>query len=225
MSIREKIDALLEARGAGKSQVVSVMKELLRKHWSEYDLPVPDVKLVNNAKARWLARCKWLRGASNTTMEVQRMAMGDPNTLRRVLAHEMIHHWDFLTQHYTPGKNAHGAQFKQQASRINMMEGPDYVTVKSDESYDTSRVPPFYILITPWKGRFVWNIALRPSKKQKEIIVKRMAQYQSRLFKSTDGRLFHGAEKINSRSFSSSPDPEIKQAVEDLYREGKVVQV
>jgi len=218
---------IAEAKGAGL--VTSVMKEVMRKHFSEYNLPVPSVKLVNLAKARYLARCKWIRGSSNTTMEVQRSTLADPKTLRRVMAHELIHHWDFLTRDHSTGSpksDAHGAHFLQQAARINSTEGPDYVTVKSDQSYDVSRVPPYYILLYPISGgRYGWGVALRPSKRQKAWIVKMRAEKQARLFRITDGRFFSGAEPIGGRGYSYSPDKELVKFVTDLYHNGKTIEL
>jgi hypothetical protein len=222
---------LFEAKGA--AAVVPVLRELLRKHWKDEDLPMPDIKLVNRARASYLARCVWRKGGTNTLFEVQRRIMGDPKTLRRVMAHELIHHWEFLRTDQTRAlalqslgirSDGHGPAFMQQAQRINSMEGSDYVTKDSDETYDTSTVPPFYILVQPHKGShsvFGYTTALRPSKNQKVIIADKMAKYQARLFRITDGQFFAGSYPIKKYGGYGLPHDKDKQlALAKLYNSG-----
>ena len=92
--------------------------------------------------------------------------MGDENTLRRVLAHELCHHADSLVngikelQRYegmgTVGYKmfvrnqkgtGHGPSWKLYADKYNAKYGGDFVTEHSDESYvqDKSPVKPYWI--------------------------------------------------------------------------------
>jgi hypothetical protein len=228
----------LIAEAKGGAVVTAIIRELLKKHWKEHpDLPIPTIKLVNQARAAWLGRCSWRQGQTNTQIEVQRRVMEDPKTLRRVLAHEMIHHWEFLTQDQTralalakmriPDRNAHGPIFMAQAKRINGMEGPDYVAKDSDQSYDTSRVPKFYILIQPHiyagkeTGKFGFTISLRPSAKAKAIIADKQASLQARLFRITDGEFFSGAAPIKKYGGYSLPKDAKKQGtLHKMYNSG-----
>jgi hypothetical protein len=218
------------------NDVKKVMRELLTKHWGEFDLPMPDVKLVNQARATYLARCIWRRGGTNTRIEVQRRATGDPKTLRRVLAHELVHHWEFL--HLDQSKalalqqlgirspDEHGPEFMQQAERINAMEGADYVTEGSDESYDTSVVPPFYILVQPHRdtSNFGYTTAIRPSKKQKAAIAYKAASLQAKLFRITDSQFFAGSYPIGGYGGYGLPHGKDKQmALEELYNTGQQI--
>lgn len=215
-----------------------MVRKILDQFFSEWSLPVPKVKLVNRATARYHARCKWHQGADNTEIEVQRSILSDEKTLHRVLSHELIHHWQFLRIDQSDAiamaklglskmDDGHGQAFEQYAMKINAQMGAGYVTKTSDQSYDTSKVPTFYILVQPHgSAQFGYSVALRPSAKQKLEIADRIATKHAKLFKSTDGRLFIGAAQIKKYGGYVAPknsEGDVAAALRDLYMSGKEV--
>ena len=236
MRLRELIDELEEAVAPGA--ITSIIQKLLDRFFGEHDLPMPKLKFVNRMSARYLARCKWYKGADNTEVEIQKAVLGDEKTLTRVLAHELIHHWQYLrTDQFTAlslaklgfSPDGHGPEFDQYAAKINAVMGAGYVSKTSDQSFDTSEVPPFYILVQPHgNGQYGYSVALRPSAKQKVEIQDRILNKQARLFRSTDGRLFIGATTIKKFGGYVAPkDPTSTRAtaLRDLYDSGKQVQI
>lgn len=237
-SLRALIADLQEE--VGVPAVVAVVRSILDQFFSEWSLPVPKVKLVNKMSARYLARCKWHQGADNTEIEVQKSVLSDPKSLHRVLAHELIHHWQFLRTDQTDAiamaklglakmDDGHGQAFMQYAQKINASMGADYVSKKSDQSYDTSKVPAFYILIQPHgSAQFGYSVAVRPSAKQKLEIEDRIKTRFAKLFKSTDGRLFVGAAPIKKYGGYVAPknsEGDVATALRDLYTSGKEVRL
>ncbi len=199
-NLRPLIAALHEEVAA--SEASSIVRELLSRFFSEHDLPMPSLKFVTKLSAKYLARCVWFPGATNTEIEIQRSTLGDEKTLRRVLAHELIHHWQYLRTDQSTvvamtklglKSDGHGPEFMKYAEKINAVMGADYVSKKSDQSYDTSKVPPFYVLVQPYSNdRLGYSVAVRPSAIQKKEIADRIQNKQARLFRITDGRFTNG---------------------------------
>jgi hypothetical protein len=234
MYLRELTAGLEEAVQTGA--VAAVAQRLLDRFFSEHGLPMPKLTFVNRVSARWLARCKWFRGAQNTEMEIQKSALGNEKTLERVLAHELIHHWQYLrTDQYAALSMAklgfqpdgHGPEFEQYAAKINAVMGPGYVSKTSDQSYDTSEVPQFYILVQPHTGgRFGYTVTLRPSAQQKIEIADRIAAKQARLFRITDGQFWMGAIPIKRNGGYVLPkdaESDRGKALSALYNSGQQV--
>ncbi len=234
MPLRYLLDHLREEVAA--MDVAGMIQELLAKFFGEYGLPVPKLKFANKANAKSLAHCKWHAGATNTELEIQKSVLGDDATLRRVLTHELIHHWQFLRTDQTQelklaalklNSDGHGEDFVAYAAKINAVMGPGYVSKSSDGSYDTSKVPAFYILIQPHTdGRYGYSVALRPSAKQKIEIQDRIATKQARLFRITDGALWTGATPIKRLGgYTLTRDPESARTLtlKKLYTSGEAV--
>ena len=215
---------------ATSSDVERIIRELLGKHFAEHALPMPRIAFQNRIGAKSLATCAWRHGADNTTVTIQRSILGDEKTLRRVLAHELIHHWQFLRTDQTTATalakvgiqpNGHGADFVEYAERINATEGADYVSKRSDQSYDTSAAPPFYILVQPHGNeRFGFTVAIRPSAAQKAAIADKRTKDMARLFKITDGRFLNGAPIKRHGGYSIPRDPEHVAFLAKLYATG-----
>lgn len=216
----------------GIADVERIIRSLLTAHFGEHGLPMPVIKLVNRIGAKYLARCSWPPGTDNTIFEIQRSALNDERTLRRVIAHELIHHWDFLRNDQTKARalarmgikeDGHGPVFEGYAARINALEGADYVTAKSDQSYDTSKAPPYYILVEPHGTRYGYTIAIRPSASQKAEIAKRQQTRLAKLFKTTDGRFLNGTPIGRSGFSLPRANPEHDEALRTLYLTGTPV--
>jgi hypothetical protein len=233
VSIRKLVEDLRESVSSGS--VEGIIRELLSRFFADYDLPIPKLKFVNKLQARYLALCKWYPGSENTEIEIQKAALSSEDTLRRVLAHELIHHWQYLkTDQFHASAlarlgfapDAHGADFEHYAAKINSVMGADYVSKTSDKTYDTSEVPPFYILIQPHNGtRLGYSVALRPSEKQKLEIRDRIQTKQAKLFRITDGRLTTAVPIKHNGGYVAPKDPESDQAaaLRELWLSGKEI--
>ena len=128
-------------------------------------LPKPEMKISNSPRAGWLGRDTWRitydtktqqTGWSDTTViEVQKSIVGNEETLRRVIAHELCHHEDslvnekpelerlgFPTYRRLRSGTGHGAKWKAIAAKFNARYGADFVTEKSDQSYSQEQFGP-----------------------------------------------------------------------------------
>lgn len=145
-------------------------------------LPVPKVLIVSNPGAAYLARCIWIPGENNTTLKVQKSVLGDETTLRRIIAHELCHHDEFLSRLAPMPKNqrdllmrvegGHGAYFKKLADKFNARFGPDFVSEKSDSAMVEDDGRTYLVLLRkkPATGQIAWAWALKPSQRQREYI-------------------------------------------------------
>jgi len=223
--------------------VETSIKKFLDKFFKEYNLPMPRIKIVNRMTAGWLGRDVYEPriDKNNTTMEIQKSITNDEKTLDRVIAHELIHHKDFITRYGHPeqGKenwdkhlthrrlgfksDGHGKEFQEWAAKINAVMGKDYVTEKSDTSYVVEITKDYFLLIMPTsKGaeQYGWAWALKPSTEQKSVIQNKIME-GGRLFMSRDERWMSGA-KIKKYGGMSVPTKEDgKSALKDLYNSGK----
>lgn len=108
----------------------------------KHDLPSPRFVVRDNLDVKWLGRCVHPHDAPNTLIEIQKAVLSDGDTLVRVVAHEIVHHVQFLTDPPTQAQikynlwDGHGQDFERYAAMINEHEGRvDFVTKKSDQSY------------------------------------------------------------------------------------------
>jgi len=227
--------------------VVSVMhveracRKFMDKFFKEYNLPMPKIKIVNSITAPWLGRTSYSRAKDkeNTLLEVQKSITGDEKTLDRIVAHELIHHWQFMTMYAHPDGDAewekyqkerklgiaqsrggHGEDFHKWAAKINAVMGKDYVTEKSDMSYVQQIDKEYYLLISPISNYFAWSWTVKPSRDQKIQIQKRILD-GSKLFKSKD-QIFLTGQKIKKYGRVSVPkDKETMEKLKDLYNSGQ----
>ena len=85
----------------------------------------PNIKLRNNPSVHWVGRTD---GPSDrpptTTIELQKRLFKNDRFLERVIAHEMVHHRNYLA---STEDEKHGASFREGAARINAIMGPDFV--------------------------------------------------------------------------------------------------
>lgn len=222
--------------------VVSVMhverscRKFLDKFFKEYDLPMPKIKIVNSLTSDWLGRTSFTpsKDKYNTLLEIQKSITGDEKTLDRVIAHELIHHWDFITkfvhskddawEQYQKRKKyglagrdgGHGKQFHEWAAKINAVMGKDYVTEKSDMSYVAEIDKEYFLLITPLQDKFGWSWAVRPSREQ-QLAIQTKIMDKSKLFMTKDQRFLSG-QKIKKYGAISVPrDKETMEKLKDMY--------
>jgi hypothetical protein len=189
------------------------------------DLPV--VKIRDNLGSKWLGRVTWVPSRPHTTvLELQRAILGDEPTLERVIAHEMIHHRDALAisdnevvlLRFGINPESHGASFREGASRINAVMGPDFVTERSDKEYKKSASrKEFVVLITPiHKGKLGWSWAARLGPKATDWVAERVAG-GSRLVSTSDERWARGAKIVRYGGYSMPRDPEEAAMLKELF--------
>jgi hypothetical protein len=229
-------------------QVENSIKKILNKFFKEYNLPMPRIKIANSLTAKWLGRDVYKSGDTTTTIEVQKRITDDEKTLDRILAHELIHHWEFLilnpnadaknsyiqkaNEIYRGKQMSHGRPFRDWSAKINAVMGKDYVTEKSDSTYVlTSLDKDYYVLITPFPNidRLGWGWAVRPSSIQWQIIKYNIENRKSKLFKTRDDR-FLGGTKIKRGSLSlphtGTEEGKILQGfLQEMYKSGKEVTI
>jgi len=75
----------------------TIAKELAHEFFP--DLRIPGIKIVDRLRSTWLGRCetKWNRQTGErllTTILIQKSIMDDETTLKRILAHELVHAWE-----------------------------------------------------------------------------------------------------------------------------------
>jgi len=94
------------------------------------DLPEFAVKVINN-KGRYFGSAEYRN--KQMTVRVQKRIMHDYEAVRMVLAHEMVHIWQFH-QKYTlraEVETSHGKDFLRLAKEVNSILGEGYVNIKA----------------------------------------------------------------------------------------------
>jgi hypothetical protein len=191
----------------------------------------PEVTIVDNLGSAWLGICRWTANNPNTShIKLQRRILAHPPTLDRVLAHEMVHHWEF--SQLTPEQvnlirfgikpESHGAKFREGSAKINQLVGEDYVTRTSDASYELSKnTREFYLLIMPMShrnNRLGWAWAGRLTPQIRERIARECREGQAKLIKTTDDRWTVGAKIQRFGGISIPPvNSEYETTLHDLY--------
>ena len=180
--------------------------------------PLPDFAVVNNLGSKWLGRCTWRSSRTDTTLiELQRRVFANRTTLERVLAHEMVHHWE-ATQRTELQIAAlrigirpasHGREFFEGAAKINAVMGDNFVTERSDTTYELpANTQEFYLLImlmSPRNNRLGWAWSKRPSAQGQERITKECTERRAKLVMSTDERWLDGTKIARFGGMSLPP--------------------
>jgi len=203
-------------------------RRFLDKYFPDANLPMPAFKVVRHTNPKWNGRCIYRLGGSNSTIELQKRILGDDKTLDRILAHELIHHADFLlnlkneSARYARSRDGHGKFFREAAERVNAVMGKDYVTEKSDATYVAEdKLVDFYVLIEPHPGKsgqYMFAKALRPSSKQQEYIARHVADRGAKLIKSKDRKFLEGVADIGKNW--SVPRDEFQDLLKTMYQGG-----
>lgn len=218
------------------STIEHKVKEFLQKFFPQENLPMPKLKIVNQLSSRWLGRTSFTsKEPDTTTIEIQKRITGDQTSLEKVLAHELIHHWEFLRTPIPTSKSIyvaqHGKTFFDWAKKINTIMGKDFITETSNMSYVIENDKEFFLLITPGKpfgapeGSFGYNWAINLSTQQKEKIKKRKEKDAAKLFKTKDSRYFAGAKIARFSGISVPKDKETQEMLKELYENGKTFEI
>jgi len=224
--------------------VEAAIRKFLDRFFKEYNLPMPRIKIVNQITSTWLGRTLYSRKVdlNNTTIEIQKRVTTDEKSLDRVIAHELIHHWEFLTKYGHPDvgeeiwkkmqamrkygikPESHGKDFYDWAEKINSVMGKDYVTKESDMSYVTEIDKDFYVIILPaTSGKFSYAWMVRPSKDQQIQAQKMMIEQKAKLFLTRDSRFTNGF-KVKKYGPTGVPrDEDLQKTLKQMYETGKPV--
>ena len=204
----EPLDEPVADKSMDYGTIIKVLHSLMPD--VEGNLPEPQIRIADYTRSKWLGRTEWRHGDPNTTIVLQKAICYDEETLLRVLAHELVHHEQMLKvwSTYPGGKTfdimvkiegGHGRVFREIANRWNAKHGKDFITDKSDESYEkqfTER--PFFVFLsrTTWSAPR-WQASIRISGKQK-IWMSGKNMEDFRLVQTTD-QDFVNAPNIGSR--------------------------
>jgi hypothetical protein len=203
----------------------------------------PEVKIANAPRAGWLGQDAWRYGQNptqgkwwddNTVISIQKSILGDENTLRRVIAHELCHH-DAALSAYVPFlkdidiqtfqklmkiRGQHDTEWRKVAAKFNAKYGVGFVTEKSDHSYKTelTGLKDMIVVVMKISGdRYVFAVSSRLSAKQKGLLDRYKSDPDKKITKSNDARFLRGAS-IGS-SWSLPPDPETQNKLAQLFAE------
>lgn len=205
----------------------------------------PQITIVNHAKSSWLGRCAWRYGSKdgidfydpNSTIELQKRILSHEETLRRVLAHELCHHWEFI-EYVSPevkrltsrtykllhgGDRQHGPQWRELASVFNAKYGKDFITEKSDEDFviDHTDLRPYFILLHQMpNGHTHFQVSLRLSPKQNVWLKKHEGHAEYRLVKTQDPDFLRGPGIGSGRwAYARKDDPTKEEKLKAMWAE------
>lgn len=191
--------------------------------------PLPIVKVKGNLGAKWLGRCIMNPKTmpDTTVIEIQSSILNHPETLEMVVAHEVIHHVDFLTMSaydralIARGRapEGHGRRFEELAAVVNGEVGPDFVTARSDERYEKDEnEKEFYVLIEQaMPGRLGWSWSAKLGPKGEEVVAAKKAR-GGVLVTSKDERFTAGV-KIGDRPRKGMSVPAVSSELAEVLRE------
>ena len=212
-------------------------------------LPLPKFKIVNHLRSKWLGQCLMQANWEVPEIHLQKTILNDEKTLDRIIAHEMVHFWQYLRQpeyleYFSHGLKkvprheaeaikrkiqgqGHGSVFKEWAAKINQIKGADYVTETSDESY-TVEDPnkEFFILIEPatsHPGKYLYNTFSKKTANIKKALEYRIEKNAAKLFKVKDQNLLapKSLELYGGAYFAKEEAKQEK--LKELYEKGQQV--
>jgi len=227
------LSSIVESMSA--SDLERISSDIISKFFPE--IPMPKFKIVNTV-TKWLGSCDaYIRhnritglvtNIDPTVIKIQKSVLDDEKTLHRILAHELIHAWDY-TKLYVVGEpypravDGHGSAFLEMAQKMNSFFGKDYVTKKTDESYIERESKDYYLVIFPYNDKdfgVVKFLRKNPTQDQKEQISKKIKQQKGHIVKTNDSS-FRTVETIKKFGKVTVPTDTTKQAkLNELYHNG-----
>jgi len=222
--------------------VEAAIRKFMDRFFKEFNLPMPRIKIVNQISSDWLGRTTYTPkiDPNNTTIEIQKRVTTDEKSLDRVIAHELIHHFELIAKfgHPETGKDAwdkmlklrkqgmredaHGKTFHEWAEKINSVMGKDYVTEKSDMSYVTEVDKDFFVVVLPATGNkysYAWMV--RPSRDQQIQVQKMIMDQKAKLFTTRDSRFTNGFKVKKFGPTGVPRDEELQKTLKHMYDTGK----
>jgi hypothetical protein len=191
----------------------------------------PDVVIQNNTGSRWLGRwsMKWKEGLpSRPVIQIQRSVLSDLRTLERVVAHEVVHHVQYLRMDPSEIEllrigirpAGHGESFRRIADLVNEKVGDGFVTEKSDQEYV---VEPsgrrILLLIAPTRvGRLGWQWATRLGPKARAWVEKKTSEGARLVEEYDDNFIWTSGPRIEAwKGWAMPPDDETANRLRELY--------
>lgn len=191
----------------------------------------PAVVLRHDTGSRWLGRwsMKWRADLpERPVIQIQRAVLSDLRTLERVVAHEVVHHVQYLQM--DPAELqllklgirpvGHGQSFRHLASILNQKVGEGFVTEKSDEEYVVAPSGKrILLLISPTRaGRLGWQWATRLGPKARGW-VERKTQEGARLVEAFDDDfIWTSGPRIEAwKGWALPPDEQVLARLTELY--------
>jgi len=222
-------DAGHEFRGLGKAPDLRRVEDLVDKYMDLLDVGgmTPRVVVRDNLGSKWLGRTIWTpRDPDTTVIQLQKEIFDDPNTLERVLAHEMIHHKEMLElTEYDKTRlrlgirpPSHGEKFRFWAGKVNTLMGEAFVTERSDQSYvQRSTGKDYFVLVMPiGNGRYsyAWAVKLTPKARS---YVEMLTPQGALLIRTTNPRWAQGAKLGERRGVSVPTSQEDQAELQRMY--------
>jgi hypothetical protein len=195
------------------------------------DVEEPDIVVQDNVGSRWLGRwsMKWRNDLpSRPLIQIQRAVLSDQRTLERVVAHEVVHHAEYLQMEpaefnlFRLGIKplGHGQRFRQLAAVLNARMGEGFVTEKSDQEYVVAPSGKrILLLISPTRiGRLGWQWATRLGPKAREWVQRKIAE-GARLVEASDSDfVWTSGPRIEAwKGWAMPPDEQVASRLRDLY--------
>jgi len=225
-SFLKKVRTKIEA--ATVSELQRQAKLMLDKYWRDKKLPLPKFKIVDTPNAKWLGRTIYKSKEPGTSIiELQKGILNDETTLKRVLMHELIHHYDFLKgpqdpKKHNPFHNPHDKFFVDEARRINTRMGKDFVTKVSDRTFlPNATKDQFTVVLFDNKGEIGFAKLDHPDSKQKRIAEDLLKTNRVKVLKTNDGRLLKGPTLNESQHFAIPKDAEMQKYLRGLFQKGQ----
>jgi hypothetical protein len=190
----------------------TLVEHFVRK-WGAFfgltELELPDIAVRDNLGSKWLAVTVWdPKMPETSTIVIQKTALADARTVDKIVAHEIIHHINFLRMDPTERalltrrrgslSDGHDQAFWRLADRVNAEMGGDFVTERSSQDYalaENEKV--FHVLIEPLRGdKIGWSWISKLTPQAKEEVRRREAGAKNPLavVETTDVRLTRGVK-------------------------------
>jgi len=191
----------------------------------------PDVVIQHDTGSRWLGRwsMKWKGGLpSRPVIQIQRAVLADPRTLERVVAHEVVHHAQYLRmdpaeiQLVKLGFRSvgHGESFRRIAADLNARMGEGFVTEKSDQEYVVAPSGrKILLLIAPTRaGRLGWQWATRLGPKARTWVERKLAEGARLVEWHDDNMIWTSGPRIEAwKGWAIPSDDATASQLQELY--------
>jgi hypothetical protein len=172
---------------------------------------------------------KWKAGLpGRPVIQIQRVVLPDPHTLERVVAHEVVHHAQYLRMDPAEFELlklgirpiGHGKSFHDIATVINAKVGDGFVTEKSDREYVVAPSGKrILILIAPTRsGRLGWQWATRLGPKARAWVDRKISEGARLVEGYDDNFIWTSGPRIEAwKGWAMPPDEETANLLRELY--------
>jgi GNAT superfamily N-acetyltransferase len=202
------------AKAVDYALIARILEDLMKD--VESNLPTPQIKVFDRARSMTDGACAWTPGTPNTTIKLSKAVCFDEPSLRRIIAHELCHHEQYLVHwsNWPPqqakfmGKleGGHGKTFRAIADRWNAKYGKDFVTVTSDQNtkYEYEDKPFFVFITRLYSGLPMWQASIRLTDKQRTYMSRKNME-ETRLVMTTDRELIHAPVIGSGKGWKTVP--------------------